>query len=91
MKIFAREKERDAYAFSACRICSFASSIFDIFLRMVPRFLPAWHSDDEIICRDPEIIRTSVLEHELFTLFRQGTVCISCNTVTETNLYTYRS
>lgn len=54
-KIFARERERNAYAFSACLICSFASSIFDIFLRMVPRFLLVRHNGDEIMRRDPEI------------------------------------
>lgn len=35
MQVFAKERERSTYAFSACRICSFASSIFDIFLRMI--------------------------------------------------------
>ena len=44
------EGESNAYAFSAWRMCSFASSIFDIFLRMVSSFSSAVeHNDNKVM------------------------------------------
>lgn len=87
MKIFTRERERNTYAFSACRICSFASSIFDIFLRMVPTFSSAQIP----MATKLYILKLcmSVLKRIIHTLPSNHRMCM--HTDAETNLYTYRS
>lgn len=79
------EGERNAYAFSAWRMCSFASSIFDIFLRMVPSFSSAVEHDNEVMSvRCPELRSNPKSCSPLVK-------ALCPHTDAETNLYTCRS